>query len=88
MAKNYTGGIDENIKHTGYNFPNQKVSDSKKTEKWYKKCVDFAEGLVGSNEYYRGEFGNKTENYNLRANVIDVKNFEKTKTLILERKKS
>lgn len=77
MATNYTGGTDENIKHTGYNFPNQKVSDSKKNEKWYKKCVDFAEGLVGSNEYYRGEFGNKTENYNLRANVIDVKNFER-----------
>lgn len=77
MAKNYTGGTDENIKYTGYNFPNQKISDSKKNEKWYKKCVDFAEGLVGSNEYYRGEFGNKTENYNLRANIIDVRNFEK-----------
>lgn len=77
MAKNYTGGTDENIKYTGYNFPNQKISDSKKNEKWYKKCVDFAEGLVGSNEYYRGEFGNKTENYNLRANLIDVRNFEK-----------
>jgi len=73
----YTGQTNENIKHTGYNFPNQKVSDSKKNEKWYKKCVDFAEGLVGSNEYYRGEFGNKTENYNLRANVINVENFEK-----------
>lgn len=77
MAKNYTGSTDENIKYTGYNFPNQKISDSKKNEKWYKKCVDFAEGLVGSNEYYRGEFGNKTENYNLRANLIDVRNFEK-----------
>lgn len=77
MAKNYTGSTDENIKYTGYNFPNQKISDSKKNEKWYKKCVDFAEGLVGSNEYYRGEFGNKTENYNLRANIIDVRNFEK-----------
>ena len=77
MAKNYTGGTDENIKYTGYNFPNQKVSDTKKNDKWYKRCIDFAEGLVGSNEYYRGEFGNKTENYNLRANIIDVRNFEK-----------
>ncbi len=77
MAKNYTGGTDENIKYTGYNFPNQKVSDTKKNDKWYKKCIDFSEGLVGSNEYYRGEFGNKTENYNLRANIIDVRNFEK-----------
>ena len=77
MAKNYTGQADENTKYTGYNFPHQKISDSKKNEEWYKKCVDFAEGLVGSNEYYRGEFGNKTENYNLRANVIDVKNFER-----------
>ena len=77
MAKNYTGGTDENIKYTGYNFPNQKVSDTKKNDKWYKRCIDFAEGLVGSNEYYRGEFGNKTENYNLRANIIDVRKFEK-----------
>jgi len=77
MAKNYTGDIDQNIKYTGYNFPNQKVSDDKKTDKWYKKCIDFAEGLVGSNEYYRGEYGNKSENYNLRANIIDVRNFQK-----------
>lgn len=77
MAKNYMGGTDENLKYSGYSFPNQKVSDSKKNDKWYKKCIDFAEGLVGGTEYYRGEYGNKTENYNLRANVINVENFEK-----------
>jgi hypothetical protein len=77
MANKYTASVDENIKYTGYNFPSQKVSDDKKTDKWYKKCIDFAEGLVGSNEYYRGEYGNKSENYNLRANIIDVRNFQK-----------
>lgn len=77
MANKYTASVDENIKYTGYNFPNQKISDDKKTDKWYKKCIDFAEGLVGSNEYYRGEYGNKSENYNLRANIIDVRNFQK-----------
>lgn len=47
MAKNYTGQADENTKYTGYNFPHQKISDSKKNEEWYKKCVDFAEGPPG-----------------------------------------
>lgn len=77
MAKYNSDSVDQNIKYSGYNFPNQKVPESQKTDKWYKKCIDFAEGLVGSNEYYRGEYGNKSENYNLRSNIIDVRNFEK-----------
>ena len=74
MTNKYTGDTDKN---SGYSFPNQKVSDSTKNEKWYKKCIDFAEGLIGGADYYKGEYGNKTENYNLRANLIDVRNFEK-----------
>lgn len=76
MAKITDLTVDENIKYSGYSFPNQKVSDSKKTEAWYKRCIDFSEAFVGQNEYYRGEYGNKSENYNLRSNIIDVRNFE------------
>jgi hypothetical protein len=73
----YTGETPSSDSKFGYNYPNQKLSDAKKNKKWYKQNIDYASKLIGHNEFYRNEYGNKTENYNLRSNVIDVRNFEK-----------
>jgi hypothetical protein len=62
----------------GYiSFPRQKLSDSKKDDNWYKKNIDFAEHLLTSDVNLRSNFKNKKANYNLRANIINVKDFEK-----------
>jgi len=66
------------IKMQGYiSFPRQKISDSKKDDAWFKKNVDFAEHLLTSDVNLRSNFKNKKTNYNLRANIINVKDFEK-----------
>tara|TARA_R110000751_G_scaffold164971_1_gene271076 strand:- start:1437 stop:3863 length:2427 start_codon:yes stop_codon:yes gene_type:complete len=73
----YTGESLSSEHKFGYNYPNQKLSDSQKNKTWYKKNIDYAEKLIGNNEYYLNEHGNKSENYNLRSNIIDTRNFEK-----------
>jgi len=60
------------------NFPKQKIVDSKKTEDFYKDCIDFAENLLSTDYELRQSFQNKNENYNLRSNIIDRKNVERT----------
>jgi hypothetical protein len=59
------------------NFPRQKVTDSKKTKKWFKDCVNFAENLLSTDNELKSSFKNKQENYNLRSNVINKQNIEK-----------
>ena len=59
------------------NFPRQKLSDAQKTDKWYKKNIDYAENLLTSDVNLRNSFKNKRINYNLRANVISPRDFEK-----------
>jgi hypothetical protein len=62
----------------GYiSFPRQKLPDSKKDDNWFKKNIDFAEHLLTSDVNLRSNFKNKKSNYNLRANIINVKDFEK-----------
>jgi hypothetical protein len=62
----------------GYiSFPRQKISDAEKDDDWYKKNVDFAEHLLTSDVNLRSNFKNKKTNYNLRANIINPKDFEK-----------
>ena len=73
----YTGESLSSDYKSGYSYPNQKLPESKKNEKWYKSNVDYAEKLIGHNEFYRNEYGNKTENYNLRSNIVDIRNFQK-----------
>jgi len=66
------------VKMQGYiSFPRQKLPDSKKDDNWYKKNIDFAEHLLTSDVNLRSNFKNKKTNYNLRANIINVKDFEK-----------
>ena len=66
------------VKMQGYiSFPRQKLSDAEKDDNWYKKNVDFAEHLLTSDVNLRSNFKNKKANYNLRANIINVKDFEK-----------
>lgn len=66
------------IKMQGYvSMPRQKLPESKKTDEWYKKNIDFAEHLLTSDVNLRSNFKNKKSNYNLRANIINVKDFEK-----------
>lgn len=66
------------IKMQGYvSFPRQKLSDSQKDDNWFKKNVDFAEHLLTSDVNLRSNFKNKKTNYNLRANIINVKDFQK-----------
>ena len=59
------------------NFPRQKLSDNKKTPAWYKDNVDFAENILVNDFDLRSSFKNKRTNYNLRSNIINVKDFEK-----------
>ena len=59
------------------NFPRQKLSDSEKTEEWYRKNLDFAENILSSNVGLRNSFKNKRTNYNLRANLINPLDFER-----------
>ncbi len=59
------------------NFPRQKLSTKKKTEDWYKDNIDFAENILIDDEGLRANFKNKRTNYNLRANLINVRDFEK-----------
>lgn len=66
------------VKMQGYiSFPRQKLSDSQKTDEWYKKNLDFAENLLSSNIGLRNSFANKRTNYNLRANKINPLDFER-----------
>ena len=66
------------VKIQGYiSFPRQKLSDAEKTDYWYKKNMDFAEHLLTSDVNLRSNFKNKKVNYNLRANIISSKDFEK-----------
>jgi hypothetical protein len=58
-------------------FPRQKLSDSKKTETWFKENVDYAENLLTHDTVLRNSFKNKRTNYNLRANIINPKDFER-----------
>ena len=69
---------DSPLKMQGYiSFPRQKLSDKKKTKKWYEKNIDFAENILVSDYDLRNNFINKRTNYNLRANIINSKDFEK-----------
>lgn len=69
---------DSPLKMQGYiSFPRQKLSDKKKTKKWYEKNIDFAENILVSDYDLRANFRNKKTNYNLRANIINSKDFEK-----------
>jgi hypothetical protein len=66
------------VKMQGYiSFPRQKLPDSKKDDNWFKKNIDFAEHLLTSDVNLRSNFKNKKSNYNLRANIISVRDFEK-----------
>jgi len=66
------------VKMQGYiSFPRQKLSDKQKDDNWYKKNIDFAEHLLTSDVNLRSNFKNKKANYNLRANIINSKDFEK-----------
>lgn len=59
------------------NFPRQKLSDSKKNEDWYQQNLDYAENLLIDDDGIRTSFENKRINSNLRANIINPKDFEK-----------
>ena len=66
------------VKMQGYiSFPRQKLPDSKKDDNWFKKNIDFAEHLLTSDVNLRSNFKNKKTNYNLRSNIINVKDFER-----------
>jgi len=66
------------VKMQGYiSFPRQKLPDTKKDDNWFKRNIDFAEHLLTSDVNLRSNFKNKKSNYNLRANIINVKDFEK-----------
>lgn len=58
-------------------FPKQKISDSKKNDKWYEKCTDYAESLIYQSDSIKSTFENKQENYDLRSNIINPSNFKK-----------
>lgn len=69
---------DSKTKMQGFiNFPRQKLSEKKKTDDWYKENINFAENILTSDFDLRANFTNKRTNYNLRANIINVHDFEK-----------
>mgnify|MGYP000176860374 CR=1 FL=1 len=57
-------------------FPRQKLSDSKKTDKWHKECVDFGESLLHDTKL-RASHKNKQINLDLAINKIDRADFER-----------
>ena len=62
---------------TSLQFPSQKLSRSKKTQKWAEECIKAAEDLAifrysGIRESYR----NKLINYNLANDVLDTSDIE------------
>ena len=59
------------------NFPSQKLPESKKTQKWFMECIDYAEDILMSDHDLRAHFSKKQTNYNLRANRINVKDFKR-----------
>ena len=59
------------------NFPRQKLSDKKKTKSWYEENVNFAENILVTDHNLRASFKNKRTNFNLRANIINSRDFEK-----------
>ena len=62
----------------GYlSFPRQKLSDKKKTKSWYEENVNFAENILVTDHNLRASFKNKRTNFNLRANIIDSRDFER-----------
>ena len=62
----------------GYlSFPIQKLSDKKKTKSWYEENVNFAENILVTDHNLRASFKNKRTNFNLRANIIDSRDFER-----------
>tara|TARA_R110002153_G_scaffold18930_2_gene65488 strand:- start:7402 stop:9831 length:2430 start_codon:yes stop_codon:yes gene_type:complete len=66
------------IKIQGFiNFPRQKLADDKKTTKWFKDNIDYAENILSSDSDLRASFANKRTNYNLRANIINKSDFER-----------
>ena len=62
---------------TFINFPRQKLSESQKTDDWYKSNVDHAENILIADDGLRNTFRNKQTNYNLAANIINVNDFQK-----------
>ena len=58
------------------NFPRQKLKDSSKNDNWYKNNIDFAENILISDSDLRNSFKNKKTNYDLRANIINVNDFQ------------
>lgn len=58
-------------------FPRQKLPDSKKTEKWWKECIDVAtEILQPNNDFIRKSISNKQANYDLRVGKLNFEDFK------------
>lgn len=54
-------------------FPRQKLPDSKKTEEWYKECIDQATYALDHNsDYVRKSLLNKQSNYDLRNGIVNI----------------
>lgn len=69
---------ESGVKIQGFiNFPRQKLSNKKKNKDWYKTNADYAENILTTDHDLRAGFSNKKVNYNLRANIINRKDFEK-----------
>lgn len=59
------------------NFPRQKLPDSKKTEKWWKECIDTATYILQpNNEFVRKSIRNKQVNYDLRIGKLNFDDFK------------
>lgn len=58
-------------------FPRQKLSDSEKNEEWFKTNIDFAENILTTDGNLRSSFKNKKTNFDLRANKLNPRDFEK-----------
>lgn len=63
------------------NFPNQLVSSSKRTDKWYKKCIDAAIQYIHVDYHgVRQTYENKLENYNLANDIFDPTSLKRSLT--------
>ena len=63
-----------------YDFPIQTINKSKKTDKWYKKCVDAAISMAGTEGSNIARFSREERNvlYKLGIDELDPRDMAKT----------
>ncbi len=63
--------------NNSYEFPAQKIPESRKTKKWFEKCAEAAIAMANMKKYNDNYYENKLSNYKLVNNIIDREEIQK-----------